>query len=94
MNKRCKAILIFSFVFWGLVVVGFLLTGFSFGRIPVGFYGLREFYWETTIDDGAYTSGVYPRGLTTQFVRFPATMQYIVYSQSSGNCYGIQQMEY
>lgn len=83
MNKRCKAILIYSFVFWGLVVVGLLLTAFAFGRVPVGYYGLVEHYWTTNIDDSAYTSGVYSTGLTTQFVRFPATIQYIVYSRNS-----------
>jgi hypothetical protein len=45
MRKRCKAIWIYSTVFWGLTAMSLLLFGFAFGRVELNTLALREQYW-------------------------------------------------
>jgi len=86
MKKRCKAIWIYSVLFWSLAAIGLLLFGFAFGRIDINTFALREQYWTGAIDSVIYSSGVYYRGLTYQFIRFPSSIQYIVYDGSPRKC--------
>lgn len=72
MTKRCKAIWIYSVLFWVLAAIGLVMFGFAFARVDINTVALREQYWTGAIDTVVYTSGVYHRGLTYQFIRFPA----------------------
>lgn len=83
MKKRTKVLLIFSFVFWGLVLLGLLLFGFAFTKIHVGQIGLDQDIWTKSIYR-TLTPGVYHRGLRSRSITFPSTVQYITYSNTSG----------
>jgi hypothetical protein len=72
MKKRCKAIWIYSVLFWPLAAIGLILFGFAFGRVELNTVALREQYWTGAIDTVIYSPGVYHRGLTYQFIRYPA----------------------
>ena len=72
MKKRCKAIWIYSVLFWSLAAIGLILFGFAFGRVELNTVALREQYWTGAIDTVIYSPRVYQRGLTYQFIRYPA----------------------
>ena len=76
MKKRTKVLLIFSFVFWGLVIMGLFLYGYAFTKIYVGEVALEQNIWDRSISR-SLTAGVYHRGLRHRSITFPSIIQYI-----------------
>lgn len=50
MKPSTKAYLIFSIVFWLLILAGLLLFGLSFGRVSLNNYALRRNYFSSKVD--------------------------------------------
>lgn len=78
MKKLHKIILIYSIIFWLLVAIGCILTGFAFEKVPVGFYGLKVHYFSSAVDQTYYTNGLYHKEIGYNFVHFPRTKQYVL----------------
>lgn len=77
MQKKHKAYLIFSIVFWLLVLAGLILFGLAFGKVNLNKYGLLRNYYSSWIDTNVYISGVYHIGIGCYFVEFPASKVYL-----------------
>lgn len=68
MHKKHKAYLIFSIVFWLLIIAGLILFGLSFGKVHINKYGLLRNYYSSWIDPNTYISGLYHIGIGCYFV--------------------------
>lgn len=78
MNRVKKIMLIFSIIFWILVVMGCILTGFAFEKVPIGFYGLRAYHFSSDVEPEYYTNGLYHAGVGYNFVLYPRTKQHVI----------------
>lgn len=68
MLKRHKAYLIFSIIFWMLVVGSLILFGFAFGKVHINKFGILRNYYNSWIDDKVYISGTYHVGVGNYFI--------------------------
>lgn len=59
MNKKHKTYLVFSIIFWLLVLMGLLLFSYSLGKVHLNKYGLLRNYYSSWIDSQVYISGLY-----------------------------------
>jgi hypothetical protein len=78
MIRQTKYILVFSIIYWLIVIIGVILFSVSFQKVPIGSYGLKANYFNPTIDESYYTSGLYDTGIGYYFILFPSTKQYLV----------------
>lgn len=76
-QKKHKTYLIFSIVFWLLILAGLILFGLSFGKVHINKFGLLRNYYSSWISDSTYISGLYYVGLGNYFVQFPSSKVYL-----------------
>lgn len=50
MIRRTKYLLVFSIVYWLIVIVGVVLFSVSFQKVPVGYYALKANFFNPDID--------------------------------------------
>lgn len=77
MHKKHKAYLIFSIVFWLLILAGLILFGLSLGKVGINKYGLLRNYYSSWIDTRVYISGLYHKGIGYYFIEFPSSKVYL-----------------
>lgn len=77
MLKRHKAYIIFSIVFWLLVLAGLILFGLAFGKVHINKFGILRNYYSSQIDERVYISGLYHIGLGNYFVEYPSSKVYL-----------------
>ena len=75
--KRKIAFLIFSIVFWLLILAGLLLFGLAFERVNINSFALKRNYYNSKIDSQQYSSGLYHKGLGFYFMQFPSSKHYL-----------------
>lgn len=81
MQRRTKYLLVYSIIYWIIVIIGIALFSVSFQKVPISNYGLRANYFNPTIDSTYYTSGLYDVGVGYYFINFPSTKQQIIDNQ-------------
>lgn len=77
MDKKPKAILIFSIIYLLLILMSLLLFGYSFEKVPLNFLALRRNFFSSSIDQEIYLSGLYHKELTYYFIPFPSSNVYL-----------------
>jgi hypothetical protein len=77
MQKKSKAYLIFSIVFWALIGMGLVLFGLSFGRVHINKYGILRNHYSSWISGNVYISGLYYVGITNYFIEIPSSKVYL-----------------
>ena len=77
MHKKHKTYLIFSIIFWLLILMGLLLFGYSLGKVHVNKYGILRNYYSSWISNETYISGLYHVGVGLYFVEFPSSKVYL-----------------
>lgn len=78
MIRRNKYLLVFSIIYWLVVVAGVILFSVSFQRVPIGYYALRANSFSPDISPVYYTSGLYDAGVGYYFILFPSTKQCLI----------------
>lgn len=78
MIRRTKYLLVFSIIYWVIVIVGIILFSVSFQKVPIGSYGLKANYFNPDINPLYYTAGLYNTGIGFYFILFPSTKQYLL----------------
>lgn len=78
MLKRHRAYLIFTIVFWLLVLAGLILFGLAFGKVHINKFGILRNFYSSWIDDKVYISGLYHVGIGNYFIEFPSSKVYVV----------------
>lgn len=78
MIRRTKYLLVFSIIYWLIVVVGVILFSLSIQSVPIGYYALRANSFSPDISPIYYTSGLYDAGVGYYFILFPSTMQCLI----------------
>jgi len=76
-QKKHKVYLIFSIVFWLLILAGLILFGLAFGRVGINKFGILRNYYSSWISDEIYISGTYHVGIGNYFVEFPSSKVYL-----------------
>ena len=77
MDKKPKAILIFTIVYLILTILALLLFGLAFDTVPINWYGLRRNYFSSFIEEEYYCSGLYHKEVGYYFIEFPSSNQYL-----------------
>lgn len=75
MIRRTKYLLVFSIVYWLVVIVGVILFSVSFQKVPIGSYGLKANFFNPDVDPNYYVPGLYNTGVGFYFILFPSTKQ-------------------
>lgn len=70
--------LIFSIVYWLVVISGIALMSVAFQKVPIGSYGLKANHFSPNIDSAYYTPGLYQAGIGFYFILFPSAKQYLL----------------
>jgi len=78
MIKRYKYILVFSIIYWLVVIIGVILFSVSFQKVPIGSFGLRANFFSPDISPVYYTAGLYDAGVGYYFILFPRTKQCLI----------------
>ena len=66
MQRRTKYLLVYSIIYWIIVIIGIALFSVSFQKVPISTY---------------YTSGLYDVGVGYYFINFPSIKQQIIDNQ-------------
>lgn len=78
MIRRTKYLLVFSLIYWLVVIVGVVLFSVSFQKVPIGYYGLKANFFSPDISADYYTPGLYDAGVGFYFILFPSTKQFLL----------------
>lgn len=78
MIRRNKYLLVFSIIYWLVVIIGVALFAVSFQKVPIGSFGLRANFFSPDINPLYYTAGLYNAGVGYYFILFPRTKQCLI----------------
>lgn len=78
MIRRTQYLLVFSIIYWLIVVAGIVLFSLSFQSVPIGYYALRANSFSPDISPLYYRSGLYDAGVGYYFILFPSTKQCLI----------------
>ena len=93
MQKKNKVYLIFSIVYWLLVLTALLLFGFAFGKVHINKYGLLRNYYNSWINNETYISGLYHTGIGCYFIEFPSSKVYLTDQKLNVTNYDMNPMQ-
>jgi len=77
MQNRHKAYIIFSLIYWLVVIAGVILFLFAFQKVPINNYALRLSIFTSHIDLTYYLPGLYHTGIGYYFLPFPKSKVYL-----------------
>jgi hypothetical protein len=69
--------LIFSLIYWSLIIIGIVLFSLSLGKVHINKYGVLRNYYSSSISQDVYISGLYHVGISNYLIEFPSSNIYL-----------------